>query len=70
LFLTKNMTTSLWNIYPFLEYNVNIDWDPQTISQPYFTINGKSQVWQYTVQMNVKKSINKDATLGSFTVVF
>jgi len=69
-FLTRHLISNNNGIYPFLQYSINFVWTPATISQPYFTINGKSQVWDYTVQMNVKKSINKNETLWSFTVVF
>ena len=70
LFLTKHLLSESNGVYPFLQYNINFAWDPNTIAQPYFLINGKSQVWEYTVQMNLKKSVNKNETLGSFTVVF
>ena len=70
-FLTKPLVSKGSNIYPFLQYNISfVGGSSPIISQPYFTINGKSQVWEYTVQMNVKKSINKNETLWSFTVVF
>lgn len=69
-FLTRHLISDSNAIYPFLQYKINFTWIPSTISQPYFTINWKSQVWDYTVQMNVKKSINKNETLWSFTVVF
>jgi hypothetical protein len=69
-FLTRHLISRNNSIYPFLQYRINFVWDYNTISQPYFTINGKSQVWDYTVQMNVRKSINKNETLWSFTVVF
>ena len=69
LFLTKKLLSESNWIYPFLQYNLRFDWDPN-IAQPYFSINWKSQIWQYTVQMNVKKPVNKDETLWSFTVVF
>jgi hypothetical protein len=69
-FLIRPLISRNNSIYPFLQYTINFVWTPATISQPYFTINWKSQVWDYTVQMNVKKSINKNETLWSFTVVF
>lgn len=69
-FLTRHLISDSDGIYPFLQYRINFIWTPSTISQPYFTINWKSQVWDYTVQMNVRKSINKNETLWSFTVVF
>ncbi len=68
-FLNRNLISIGGGIYPFLQYKIEFDMSGP-ISQPYFTINGKSQVWDYTVQMNVKKSINKNETLWSFTVVF
>lgn len=70
LFLTKQLLSLSNNIYPFLEYRVLFNWDWSTIAQPYFTVSSKSKVGNYTVQMNLKKSINKDDTLWSFTVVF
>jgi hypothetical protein len=69
-FLTNALISKGDWIYPFLQYNIGFEWNPATISQPYFTINGKSQVWDYTVQMNLRKSINKNDALWSFTVVF
>ena len=60
LFLTRHLVSLSGGIYPFLEYMLYFS---GTIAQPYFTINGKSQVGDYTVQMNVKKSINKNETL-------
>lgn len=69
-FLIRSLISRNNSIYPFLQYSINFVWDLDKISQPYFTINWKSQVWDYTVQMNVKKSINKNETLWSFTVVF
>ncbi len=69
LSLTKPLITMKGKIYPFLEYQINFSGNARTISQPYFIINGKAQVWEYTVQMNLRKSINKDEVLSSFTVV-
>lgn len=69
LFLAKHLTTCDGNIYPFLEYLIKFAWDNK-ISQPYFAVHWKSQVGKYTVNMYLKKSINKKETLNSFTVVF
>lgn len=69
LFLAKHLTTCDGNIYPFLEYIIKFVWDNK-ISQPYFSVHWKSQIGKYTVNMYLKKSINKKETLNSFTVVF
>ncbi len=70
LSLIRNLISESNGIYPFLQYKLNFIWAPSTISHPYFIISWKSQVWDYTVQMQLEKSINKNETLWSFTVVF
>lgn len=72
LFLARLLETCEEDIYPFLEYKINYDTngDSTYLPDPWFMIHGKSQVWWYTVNMYVRKSINKDDTLSSFTVVF
>lgn len=69
--LADTLFSQWWNIYPFLEYKLDVLWwNSKAISQPYFNIQWKSQVGRYTVQINVKKSINKEDSLAGFTVVF
>lgn len=69
------LTTSLWSIYPFIEYKVlcsgcgDQNWESQ-LSQPYFYITAQSKVWDYDVKMQIVKGADQDAFVSSFTVIF
>lgn len=65
--LWKKLISRNNNFYPYLEYKLESD---SALTQPFFYIDWTSRVWNYTVQMNAKKSLDQENSLSSFTVVF
>ena len=66
--LLQRLLTRGGQIYPFLNYRLVTD--NGNLSQPFFYIQWTSKVWDYSVQMNVRKPVDKTNGLDSFTVIF
>jgi len=54
-------------IYPFLEYKFNFD---SEVSDRFFSINWYGKVWNYNVNIIVKKPTYKKTTAWDFTIIF
>lgn len=75
LSLFSPLLTSLSNLYPFVQYKVvcegcdsSSSWS--LLAQPYFIINGKSTVGDYSVTMQLRRSIDEAWVVSQFTVIF
>ncbi len=75
--LLSPLLTSIGTLYPFVEYRVVCEWcdsgvsltGPQ-IAQPYFLIDATSTVGDYTVTMQVQRSISDEVLVSQFAVIF
>lgn len=68
LSLLQRLLTRWGQIYPFINYRLVTD--TESLSQPFFYIQWTSKVGDYSVQMNVRKPVDKSNGLDSFTVIF
>lgn len=66
--LLNQLKTSVWNIYPFLEYFVELTGDK--IPDKYYTINSFWNYWDYEVNLTIQKLTIKESILKSFTTIF
>ncbi len=70
LSIVNLMQTSDWNIYPFLEYKLYPSTTSTTLSDRFFTIKWVWIVWNYKVEIIIKKPILKSSTASDFAIIF
>ena len=67
IWLADLLFTRNEKIYPFLEYYFQFG---QPVSDRFYNIIWNGRVWEYNIQINVKKSTSDDTVIGEFNVIF